>query len=77
MVWTNPGLCFREIVYFIIDGFRGIKNGCHSALLVVGHDTQGRGLPLAEQSARWYWRGVEGGTVLSELCNVSVRKYTS
>jgi hypothetical protein len=32
---------------------------------VAGYDAEGRGLPLAEQSARRYWRGVEGGTVLS------------
>jgi len=34
-------------------------------LLVACYDVERRGLPLAEQSARRYWRGVEGGTVLS------------
>jgi len=34
-------------------------------LLVARDDISGRGLPLAEQSARRYWRGVEGGTVLN------------
>ena len=33
-------------------------------LLVACDDVERRGLPLAEQSARRYWRGVEGGTVL-------------
>ena len=33
-------------------------------LLVACDDAARRGLPLAEQSARRYWRGVEGGSVL-------------
>ena len=76
-VWTYSGLCFREIVCFRVNDFRGVKNGCHSALLVVCYDTKGRGLPLAEQSARRYWRGVEGGTVLNVVFTISTGKYTS
>jgi len=34
-------------------------------LLVAQDDISGRGLPLAKQSARRDWRGVEGGTVLN------------
>jgi hypothetical protein len=60
-----PGLCCREVVCCIgFNDFAGINDRWHGLLLVVGCYPQGRGLPLAEQSA--HRRGVEGGTVLSD-----------
>jgi len=58
------GLFFLEAQCFFFSYFRGMHNTWHRATPCRGCDCSSRGLPLAEQSARRYWRSVEGGTVL-------------
>jgi hypothetical protein len=59
------GLLFIAIVFCIFNDFRGIKNGWRdpTPCRIIQHLRAG--LPLAEQSAHRYWRGVEGRTVLN------------
>jgi hypothetical protein len=56
---------FIESIFFVFDYFRGVHYRWHGATPCRVIRRIKAGLPLAEQSAHRYWRGVEGGTVLS------------
>jgi hypothetical protein len=58
-------LLFIEVMFFVFAYFRGVNHRWHGATPCRRIRLIRAGLPLAEQSARRYWRGVEGGTVLN------------
>jgi hypothetical protein len=64
---------FIERVFFVFDYFRDVHDGWHDATPCRKTHRMRPGLSLAEQSARRYWRGVEGGTVLSHN-SISLQK---
>jgi hypothetical protein len=56
---------FIESIFFVSDYFRGVNDHWHGATPYRRIQPIRAGLPLAEQSAHRYWRGVEGRTLLN------------
>jgi hypothetical protein len=62
---TYLGMFFRKGTFFVCNYFRIIHDTWHGAIPCHKMFSTNRELPLAEQSAPRYWRGVEEGTDLN------------